>query len=568
MKKALSFLSLAALSVGLLGSCSKINERIDGVEKRVESIENEKIASIENQIAAINSSIADLGQIRSDISSLKQSAVNHGQDISELQEADETLKNRIDNLEDYLDGDLKKFAEKDWAIATFATLEQLNATKTSLSALEGKVNKLGETFDGKLSDLKTELTNSITSAIAGVNASISTLEARVSALEAMIQSVSITPAYSDGSVEAVDSILTLKCIVSPAEALSGIKSGTLKDSLVLYADSVKVKTKADARAYMEIKVSEATVTDTKQGAITLTANISGCLPKGEDKALTVALHIKNGISHFTTEFVPVESHFTYAEIAGVKWALENLAVSESGKREFKNTGHVIGDYFQWATYAGYCGEASGSDKGLLIYTSFTSKLCGDTENAFSFKDASYLFSIPDWGEGIAPYCTEDEGYTKYTGDAVSTLESIDDAATIILGEEWRMPTIEEYQSLYNATYWAWDATDCGYYVFLPSDAPGKSAGTYGEITGLNKSKAKLFFPASGYVDYTSISETPCAQYLSSSYEPYEFMPRYLSKKFKFDMMSTPPAIDLDLNGMQDRRACGASIRPVKAATAE
>ena len=303
MKKALSLLSLAVLTIGLLGSCSKINERIDGVEKRVESIENEKIASIENQIAAINSSIADLGQIRSDISSLKQSAVNHGQDISELQEADETLKNRIDNLEDYLDVDLKKYAEKDWAIATFATLEQLDSTKMDLSALEGKVNKLGETFDGKLSDLKTNLTNSITSAINGVNASISALEARVSALEAMIQSVSITPAYSDGSVEAVDSILTLKCIVSPAEALIGMKS--LKDSLLIYADSVKVKTKATTPAYMTIEVSEASVLDAAQGAITLAADISEYLPKGEDKALTVAVNIRNGISDFTTEFVPV-----------------------------------------------------------------------------------------------------------------------------------------------------------------------------------------------------------------------------------------------------------------------
>ena len=54
MKRKLLTFALAALTIGLLGSCSKMNERIDGLDQRVGNIENEKIASIENQIAAIN----------------------------------------------------------------------------------------------------------------------------------------------------------------------------------------------------------------------------------------------------------------------------------------------------------------------------------------------------------------------------------------------------------------------------------------------------------------------------------------------------------------------------------
>ena len=73
MKRTLS-IALAVLTIGLLGSCSKINERLDNLEKDVNGLKNEKIASIESQIAGITSSIADLGTIRSDISSLKQSA--------------------------------------------------------------------------------------------------------------------------------------------------------------------------------------------------------------------------------------------------------------------------------------------------------------------------------------------------------------------------------------------------------------------------------------------------------------------------------------------------------------
>ena len=131
MKNRLFTFALAALTVGLLGSCSKINERIDGLDNRVGNIENEKIASIENQIAAINASIADLGAIRNDILNLQVAVGAKDEDISALQAADEAIGKRIDDLKAYV-GDLSKYAEKDWATATFATLEQLETTEKAL----------------------------------------------------------------------------------------------------------------------------------------------------------------------------------------------------------------------------------------------------------------------------------------------------------------------------------------------------------------------------------------------------------------------------------------------------
>ncbi len=436
MKKFLSLLSLAVLTVGLLGSCAKINERIDDLDKRVGEIEQEKIASIENQIAAINSSIADLGAIRKDITDLQVAVGAKGEDISELKAADEVLGQRIDELKAYV-GDLSKYAEKDWVTATFATLEkqaeivadvaelktvlsgldekidqaiesldsslkswvneqlsayctaaqvdakiqelqnQINTLKTDTDAsqkiaeLENNLDKLKQDLEAAKATIKTEyeaaiakaisnyngtITQTIQTKIIKINATITALTGRVEALETtvgvltgridaieeMIQSVSITPAYSDGSVEAVDGILTLKCIVRPAEALAGMQS--LKDSLLIYADSVKVKTKAATPAYMEIKVSEASVLDAAQGAITLNADISECLPKGADKALTVALKIKNGISDYTTEFVPV--YVAVLPDGALKGA---FTVNADGKKVYFSKGNLYwdGDSFEF-----------------------------------------------------------------------------------------------------------------------------------------------------------------------------------------------------------------------------
>ena len=203
----------------------------------------------------------------------------------------------------------------------------------------------------------------------------------------------------------------------------------------------------------------------------------------------------------------------YVQIGTTKWATENLAITESGNKVFNSlktpvTGEdvVNGDYFQWAAYEGYCGKSTDADRGLLIYESFTSTMCGDAANEFTFKtvpettDNKWTFNTATSGKniGISPYYTTK--YIKYTAEAESTLESSDDVASICWGATWRMPVggVEgEFQKLYDATYWVWDATDKGSYVFEP-DASHKG-GTRGTSmpSGWKKTDALLFFPAAG-----------------------------------------------------------------------
>ena len=134
--------------------------------------------------------------------------------------------------------------------------------------------------------------------IDGLDKRVYDLEAGGSALEQMIQGVSITPAYSDGSVESTkDGVLHLDIIVTPAEAVATLTKGSLK---VLVNE---VKTKAvdvDTVAVTKFKV------DAAKGTITARADISSVLPVASSgKALTIAVNVKNGISDFITEFYPV-----------------------------------------------------------------------------------------------------------------------------------------------------------------------------------------------------------------------------------------------------------------------
>ena len=401
MKKILSLLSLAVLTIVLLGSCSKINERLDNLEKKVDGIENEQIASINSQIDGIKTSIADLGTIRSDISSLKQSASYHRVDIFNLEEADRALKDRILNLEDYVDAVLPNYAEKEWVEATFSTLKQYEETCDTIAKIDARIGFLdvkllkdikatadsltkwvNKTFEGyytaaqmdakltqmkfdidsaraanKITDAKADsisaeltktktavdtakaairaeykaaiksaietsegkLTKEITEKIMAVNTAVTNLTKRVDKidndikfltgkvedLEKMIQSVTIVPAYSDGSVEAINGIVELNLIVSPSSAVEGLT----KEKVNILLNTVA--TKAVSVDTVEADKIKSFTVDKTKGTVEIKADISENLPTEDGQALTVAVSVANGISDFTTKFVPVHVTDTF-----------------------------------------------------------------------------------------------------------------------------------------------------------------------------------------------------------------------------------------------------------------
>ena len=132
-----------------------------------------------------------------------------------------------------------------------------------------------------------------------------------------------------------------------------------------------------------------------------------------------------------------------------------------------------GDYFAWgATKPWYTSYSGGRIE--------ESELIGGKSGGYIYLNAPY-------------YDISTSKYTKYT-TAGQTLEDADDAAHVILGDAWQLPTTEIWVALYNANqnkvYWGPNGD--------------KTLETISEIKGMKISKKDdsntyIFLPAAGYV---------------------------------------------------------------------
>lgn len=279
------------------------------------------------------------------------------------------------------------------------------------------------------------------------------------------------------------------------------------------------------------------------------------------KALTIAS--SNFVVPVNPLYVEIAAKYDGSNITTLKWYRQNLAITESGKKAWKgnNTSTttvtvpgtdkdvIVGDYFQWAAHANYSPTSQSQDKGLLLYTSFDNTKCGDANDKFYTDGGNFSKSF---NMSNAPY--GGASYTKYTSGSIN-LEKGDDVANIILGDNWRMPTSAELRAMREATYWAWDATDCGYYVFMPGLGTSGAANGRGNfnISTDDKYKALLFFPAAGYGTNTSlINAGSYGNYWSStlytSYTNYAY-------SLNFDSSNVNPQYN-------NYRYLGFSVRPV------
>ncbi|MCF2564872.1 hypothetical protein I6E12_12280, partial [Prevotella brevis] len=132
---------------------------------------------------------------------------------------------------------------------------------------------------------------------------------------------------------------------------------------------------------------------------------------------------------------------------------EGLAANESD----------FGDYFAWGATAPWYNSYTIDGDGKPIVE----------ESNWAIKGGYTASNAPYYNKG---------SYTKYTTDG-KTLETADDAANVILGGDWQIPTLAIWKALVGITTKGWDSTNKGYTFTINSQT--------------------LFLPAAGYVDGTS-----------------------------------------------------------------
>lgn len=105
---------------------------------------------------------------------------------------------------------------------------------------------------------------------------------------------------------------------------------------------------------------------------------------------------------------------------------------------------------------------------------------GETEPKKIYQDSTYKWCNGSY-KVLTKYCTESRfGYNGFD-DGKTELDPEDDAAYVIWGQQWRMPTKEQQQELIEKCTWTWT----------------KQNGVSGRlVTGPNGNT--LFLPAAGY----------------------------------------------------------------------
>lgn len=225
MKKLLSTLTIVAMMC--LTSCDLYYE-IGIIRDRLDQLEKNKIATISEQVANIEASIVRLETVDREFDYYIEELVatnNNNPDslsahIATLQERDGELELRLDSLRNYVTVELA--SAKDWASATFATLEQYNALAVDVASLKSYVDGVESTLTSAIANLESSMQGWVNEQLTGyytiaeIDAKIDTLQNSITegdkALQAEIDALTsdlatakeeITAAYTSAITEAI-----------------------------------------------------------------------------------------------------------------------------------------------------------------------------------------------------------------------------------------------------------------------------------------------------------------------------------------------------------------------------
>ena len=248
---------------------------------------------------------------------------------------------------------------------------------------------------------------------------------------------------------------------------------------------------ASGDSYIASVTQTGVVTAVSPGTVTITVEAtdgSGC---SDECIVTVVEDSNNGLADL--------GEHTFVDMGlSVKWATCNLGASQPEE---------YGDYYAW-----------GESKRKVNYSY-------DTYKWFNYSDGFTKYNT-NLSEGVV--------------DNKTVLDNSDDAARVIWGGTWRMPTSAELDELLNQENcnWLW-TTENGVYGFrVTSKKPGYT-------------DRSIFLPAAGFKDGTSTNSSGTGGYfwsssLSTPWLSYVIWFGSSSYHFKYD----------------DNKSKGLSIRPV------
>ncbi|MDO5322361.1 MAG: hypothetical protein Q4F39_08280 [Bacteroidia bacterium] len=214
----------------------------------------------------------------------------------------------------------------------------------------------------------------------------------------------------------------------------------------------------------------------------------------------------------------------YVPIGGKKWATENIGATETDP---------YGTYFMW-------GETNGIKPSASSFSFPTSKYYTADNHSWT-KTSGFAWANCPWTNGTFNSSSNKNVFTKYTNsddyaksgtaDNKTKLDLADDAAYANWGGPWRMPTggtesNADFTALAKAANASYSSSSLSYTdTITTGDAPS-SQGVYyyynvsGKTVGVyfvDSSQKKLFFPAAGFGNGTSLLNAgSCGYYWSSS----------------------------------------------------
>ena len=229
-----------------------------------------------------------------------------------------------------------------------------------------------------------------------------------------------------------------------------------------YRKDVSGGDKDEDRGFIGVPKAVRTVLDVKQGSELHTEYKFGGVSAEGGKTYDInckSVILPNG-SYIVTSYEDVEKTekaitYEYVDLglpSGLKWATCNIGA------ETETEGGI---FFQW-------GETSGVSGSLLG----------------KYSDEKYTWASYKYCNGSYKTLTKYNNNSRFgTVDNITTIETVDDAATQIMGSEWRMPTKNECSELLNKTDHVWvtnyngtgvngmkftSKTDTSKYIFIPA----------------------------------------------------------------------------------------------------